>query len=273
MTKVSIVTPVFNNRRYVRQAIESVLSQKGDFEIEHIIKDGGSTDGTLEILDEYAGQPAVKVIAGQDRSLYHALRIGYEHATGDIGGFLCSDDFYAEGALARVLAGFEKYPNRDWLYGRCDIVDGASRPIRNLVTCYKNVAGFWYNRWLLGCVNYVNAPATFWRMRAWQALGGMTDKYKYAGDYAFWMELGLRTKGIALHERVASFRRAGESMSDRYYHDQFAEELEIARKHTGPLAYAIHKLNVWGITGIYSLLARRGTAEIKEEEISDADEH
>lgn len=77
MTKISIVTPVFNNRRYIRQAIDSVLSQKGDFEVEHIIKDGGSTDGTLEILDEYAGQPGLKVISAPDRSLYHALRIGY----------------------------------------------------------------------------------------------------------------------------------------------------------------------------------------------------
>jgi len=99
----------------------------------------------------------------------------------------------------------------------------------------------------------------------------MTDKYKYASDYAFWMELGLLTKGIALHERVASFRRAGESISDRYYRDQFAEELEIARGHTGPLAYALHKLNVWGITGIYSLLGRRGNAEAKEEGSHDAD--
>jgi glycosyltransferase involved in cell wall biosynthesis len=271
MTKISIVTPIFNNRRYVRQAIDSVLSQKGDFEIEHIIKDGGSTDGTLEILNEYADDPAVKIITGPDRSLYHALRIGYEHASGDIGGFLCSDDFYAKGALAKVLAGFEKYPKRDWLYGRCNIVDAESKPIRSLVTCYKNIVGFWYNRWLLGCVNYVNAPATFWRMRAWHASGGMPDKYKYASDYAFWMELGLLTKGIPLHEQISSFRRAGESISDCYYHDQFAEELEIARGHTGPLARVIHKMNVWGITSIYSLLARRGTTEAKDEGTSDTD--
>jgi len=264
MTKISIVTPVFNNRRYVRQAIDSVLSQKGDFEVEHIIKDGGSTDGTLEILDEYASQPGLKVITGPDRSLYHALRIGYEQASGDIGGFLCSDDFYAPGAFGKVLAGFEKYPKRDWLYGRCDIVDGQSQPIRNWITCYKNIAGFWYNRWLLGCVNYVNAPATFWRMRAWQATGGMTDKYKYASDYAFWMELGLQSKGIALHEHISSFRRAGVSISDCHYHDQFAEELEIARQHAGPLAMTIHKLNVRAITGIYSLLGRAGATEIKE---------
>jgi len=256
MTKISIVTPVLNNRRYVRRAVQSVLSQKGDFELEYIIKDGGSTDGTLDILAEYAGEPAVKVITGPDRSLYHALRIGYEHATGDIGGFLCADDFYTEGALAGVLAGFAKYPHLDWLYGRCNIVDGESRPIRRWITCYKNVVGFRYNRWLLTCVNYVNAPATFWRMRTWQALSGLTDKYKYAGDYAFWLALGLRTKAIPLRQRLASFRRAGVSISDRYYRDQFAEELEIARRYADPLAYAIHKLNVRGIVAIYDALAR-----------------
>jgi len=271
MTKISIVTPVFNNHRYVRQAIESVLSQKGDFEVEHIIKDGGSTDGTLEILNEYADE-GVKVITGPDRSLYHALRIGYEHVSGNIGGFLCSDDFYAPGAFAKVLDGFEKYPKRDWLYGRCDIVNGESIPIRSLVTCYKNIAGFWYNRQMLGCVNYVNAPATFWRMRVWEATGGMTDKYKYASDYAFWMELAQQTKGIALHEHISSFRRAGVSISDNHYHDQFAEELEIARGYTGPLGYAIHKLNVWGITSIYSLLGRRATTEAKQG-ISNSDEN
>ena len=263
MTKISIVTPVFNNHRYVRQAIESVLSQKGDFEVEHIIKDGGSTDGTLDILNEYAGEPTIKVITGSDHSLFHALRIGYEQASGDIGGFLCADDFYTEGAFTKVLGGFAKHPDRDWLYGRCDIVNRESKPIRKWITCYKNMAGFWYNRWVLGCVNYINAPSTFWRMRAWNDLGGMTDKYKYASDYAFGLELGLRTKAIALHEHVASFRRVGESLSDRYYHDQFAEELEIARNHTGLLAYAIHKLNVWGIINIYSLLARRTAAQAR----------
>lgn len=268
MTKISIVTPVFNNHRYVRQAVESVLSQKGDFEVEYIIKDGGSTDGTLEILDEYAGQPGVKIITGSDRSLYHALRIGYEQVSGDIGGFLCADDFYAPGAFTKVLDGFAKYPKCDWLYGRCNIVDAQSAPIRNWVTCYKNIVGFWYNRRMLGCVNYVNAPATFWRMRAWETTGGMTDKYKYASDYAFWMELARRTKGIALHEHISSFRRAGVSISDRYYHDQFAEELEIARGHTGSLGYAIHKLNVWGITSIYSMLGRRVAEEAKQKDTS-----
>ncbi|MCK5113779.1 MAG: glycosyltransferase [Phycisphaerae bacterium] len=272
MTKISIVTPIFNNHLYVRQAIESVLSQKGDFEIEYIIKDGGSTDGTLEILNEYANEPGVKIITGADRSLYHALRIGYEHVTGEIGGFLCSDDFYAPGAFVKVLDEFAKYPNRDWLYGRCDIVDGESKPIRSMITSYKNIAGFWYNRWVLRCVNYVNAPATFWRMRAWTATGGMTDRYKYASDYAFWMELSLQTRGIPLHEHVSSFRRAGVSISDKHYHDQFAEELEIARNHAGLLAYTIHRLNVWGIISIYSLLGRRTATEI-EQGHPDADEN
>ena len=130
-----------------------------------------------------------------------------------------------------------------------------------MISCFKNVVGFWYNRWLLSCMNYVNAPATFWRMQAWGETGGMTDKYKYASDYSFWLALGQRTKGIALHEPVASFRRAGVSISDLHYHDQFAEELLIAKQYTDPLAYALHKINVWGICKIYSFLARHDKKE------------
>jgi glycosyltransferase involved in cell wall biosynthesis len=242
--KISIVTPVYNGERFLRKAVESVLTQEGDFELEYIVKDGGSTDGSLSILNEYAENDSrLTVLTGEDLSLYDAMGIGMARATGQIGATLCADDFYHPGALQRVVEAFEKNPDKEWLYGDCDIVDSENRPIRSAVTLYKQIIGFWFSRFVLHCENFVNTPSTFWRIDAWRDSGGMDVQYRYAADYGYWLKLAKRGRPIHLREHLTSFRRMGESVSDLHFEEQFKEELDIAKKHVGPLAYWIHWLN------------------------------
>ena len=105
--KISIVTPTFNSAPTLRETIESVLAQ--DYENwEHIVMDGGSTDGTVDILRSY---PHLQWVSEKDKGHYHAMNKGIERATGDVIVILNGDDCYREGALSKVAEAFQKNPN------------------------------------------------------------------------------------------------------------------------------------------------------------------
>jgi glycosyltransferase involved in cell wall biosynthesis len=108
-TRVSIITPVLNRGEFIAEAIESVRSQAGDVEIEHIVVDGGSSDGTLDILRRY---PEISWTTGHDDGVYDALNKGIARATGAIIGLLNSDDVLLPGTLAAVLAAFDQPETR-----------------------------------------------------------------------------------------------------------------------------------------------------------------
>ena len=116
MVRISIVTPTFNRRDMLVEALESVARQEWP-DIEHIIVDGGSTDGTLDLV---ASRPDLRLIPGPDQGVYDALNKGIMATTGDVVGFLNSDDRFELGAFAAVAAGFDTAPD-------CDSVCGAAR--------------------------------------------------------------------------------------------------------------------------------------------------
>ena len=127
---ISIVTPCLNRKRFVRAAIESVLDQDG-IEAEHIVVDGGSDDGTLDILAEY---PHLRVTSEPDRGLYDAINKGIKRATGDIVGLLNTDDILMPGALRAVQHAARDHPEADAICGRMELYDPARslrRPVGN----------------------------------------------------------------------------------------------------------------------------------------------
>jgi glycosyltransferase involved in cell wall biosynthesis len=253
--KISIVTPVLNGARFIRKTIESVLSQKGDFEIEYIIKDGGSTDQTLAILDEFQQCPSLHVIPQKDDGLYDAINQGFKHATGDIGCWINADDYYEPGAFQTVVDAFQTHPDQQWLFGDCDIVNASSKEIRKFITWYKGVLAALGSYHILTCENYVNQPACFWRMRLWQCVGGLDATYKYAADYALWLNMATCAgMPMRIQHTLAHFRRCGDSLSDTQFTQQFQEELYIAKQFCCPMAYAIHRFNTFKIISVYKLL-------------------
>jgi glycosyltransferase involved in cell wall biosynthesis len=159
MTKVSVVTPVYNGENYIRETVESVLSQKGDFELEYIICDGMSTDRTLEILEEYKN--SCRIISRNDGSPQEAINYGMNLATGEIACWLNADDLFSPGALEAVVKAFEKHPERRWLYGRCCIIDSSGGEIRKCISFYKHFIGFFYSWNILLCENFISQPSTF----------------------------------------------------------------------------------------------------------------
>lgn len=256
MTKISIITPVLNGEKYLRATVDSVLGQTGDFALEYLVRDGGSTDGTLAILKEYGDR--VQVVSERDGSPTAAINAGMRMATGDIVAWLNADDVYEPGALQRVVTAFARHPRRHWAYGYCSIMDENGQEMRGWVTTYKSVLGYWHSRNLLLCENYVNQPATFWRRALWSQAGDLECGYKAAFDYQQWLRFARLSRAIPIHARLARFRRHPGSISENQFARQFDEELVIARQFGSPLHVAIHWVNRWKIVWSYRLLTRLG---------------
>ncbi len=259
MMKVTIVTPVLNGARFIRRTIESVLEQRGDFTLEYIICDGGSTDKTVEIIKEY--QDRCQLIQRPDSGPADAINFGMDKAAGEICSWLGADDLLLPGTLNRVVNTFTEYPQHEWLYGRCRIIDENDSEIRRGITLYKNLLGYRFWHQILWTENFISQPATFWRAELWQKCGGLDTSYKAAFDYDLWLRFAVCSLPLVLPIFLASFRRHPGSISEQGYEQQFAEELAISKLKTSPLCYQLHRFNCFKIVAIYRLL--EGWSRIK----------
>ncbi|MCP3968439.1 MAG: glycosyltransferase [Lentisphaerae bacterium] len=250
--KVSVVTPVLNSEKYIRETVESVLAQKGDFELEYIIKDGGSTDRTLEILKEY--ENAVKVISCTDESTEDAIFQTLEKAGGDIVCWIGADDVYAPGSFQTVVEAFKASPEKDWLYGRCRIIDGKGQEIRKLITTYKNLLGYFYSRKILLCENYISQPSVFFRRSLWEKVKSRFLDYHYGSDYNLWVNFSGLSRAIVLHQYLSSFRRHKNSISHNNYIHQLDDSIDIAKRYGNGFYAMIFRLNKLKTVFIYRLL-------------------
>ena len=170
--KISIVMPSYNTVDYIERSIRSVVEQ--DYKnIELFIKDGGSTDGTVEIIKHYADKypKLIRWVSDNDKGQTNAINIGMRRVNGDILTYLNSDDIYKKGALKEVAEFFLKNPKIMWAYGKADIIDWDDKIIRRWITAYKN---FWlrgYSYTTLLILNYISQMACFWRKEAAKDVG------------------------------------------------------------------------------------------------------
>ncbi len=197
-TKISIVTPSFNQAPFVEQTIRSVLDQQG-VEIEYIIMDGGSGDGSVEIIRKYEDRLAHWESA-PDKGQADAIYRGFEKATGEILAWLNSDDYYLPGALAHAAALFGEHPSAELLIGGCLTVDPGGKEI------YRNY-GFPFTfdallHW--GC--RFNQPASFWKREAFFETGGFDQSLRHCFDYDMYLRLAKRRPAVATPRILAAFR-------------------------------------------------------------------
>lgn len=260
LPKLTIVTPCLNGAATLPQALDSVAAQ-GYPDLEHIVIDGGSTDGTLEIL-EAAG---VRYISEPDSGLSDAVNKGLRLATGDAIGWLNADDLYEPGALHRVGRACAERPDAHWVTGRCRIIDADDREIRKGVSAYKNAFLARYSYGLLVAQNFIACPSTFVRRSAFDQVGLLDERFRYSMDYDLWLRLGRLGDPVVLGGApLAAFRMAEGSLSMSGFERQFAEHAQNAREHGRghPVGLAANRLTSRAIVAIYrgmrGLRARRG---------------
>jgi glycosyltransferase involved in cell wall biosynthesis len=258
--KISVIMPNFNGERFLDGAIRSVTAQRdGRAEVELIVVDGGSTDGSAAILRRHASE-IDGLIREPDRGPADAINKGIARSTGEVIAWLNADDLYTPGALARVSATMDRQGRHSLCFGRCSIIGEDGREIRRGITRFKECFFPLSSRFAIQCINYISQPAMFFYRRAFDAAGPLRLDLTAAWDYDLILRLWEQGEAIRIPgPPLAAFRSHAGSISIRHFRTQFAEEWDVAARHAGrwsPQA-ALHLGVRWGIVGIYTLMAWR----------------
>jgi glycosyltransferase involved in cell wall biosynthesis len=222
--KISLVTPSYNQAEFVETTIRSVLAQEGlgtDFDLQYIVMDGGSTDGSVEIIQKYADQ-IDHWRSEPDNGQAHALNKGFEQATGNIRGFINSDDVLQPGALRRVAHEFRRHPEVDLVHGICLKIDEHGRVTGEQISSIQSLPdivdiwSFWLR--LRHNQNFIQ-PEVFWSTRLAQSIGAFREDLHYSMDFDFWLrsfDRGLKVRrvdvalaGFRVHEKQKTFNQLG----------------------------------------------------------------
>lgn len=259
MVKFSIVTPSYNQAPYLRQTIDSVLSQHGAFALEHIVIDGGSTDGSVDLLRDI-DDPRLSWASEHDQGQAQAINKGIARATGDIVSYLNSDDLYVPGALAAVAQAFDEHPQATWLTGRCVIIDDHGREIRRSVTRYKNRRLRRYRYRALLRQNFISQMGVFWRRSFGQQIGPLDESLHYTMDYDLWLRMGGQYDPLIVDQVLAQFRLHGGSKSGVVNREQFDEQYRVALRYLADdtVSRWAHRLNVEKVVWAYRLMRLLG---------------
>ncbi|MBI5885223.1 MAG: glycosyltransferase [Deltaproteobacteria bacterium] len=253
MPRISVITPSFNQGRFIERTIESVLGQ-GYPNLEYIVVDGGSTDETVSILRRY--EPRLAWTSEKDKGQSDAINKGISRATGEIVAYINSDDVYEPGALERVAAYFTANPSVMWLTGRCRIIDEEDREMRGVITAYKNFLLDRYSYNILLVTNCISQPATFMRAGLFKEYGLFDVNQHRVMDYEYWLRIGARHEPGILKEYLAAFRVYRASKTSSAFKDTFKEELEVARIYSHScLLNGLHRLSNIGICAAYTALS------------------
>ncbi|MCC6146324.1 MAG: glycosyltransferase [Anaerolineaceae bacterium] len=200
---VSIITPSFNQARFLEATIQSVLAQ--DYpHIEYIVMDGGSTDGSREILERYGNRLAGWVSA-PDGGQTDAINKGFARANGKVLAWLNSDDTYEPGAVREAVEYLQGHPQIGMVYGDTNFIDGEGRIIGRFPARQTD-----YRRLREG---YVHIPqqAAFFRADLWRQVGPLDASFYFAMDYDLWVRLATHAPLVYLPRLWANFRLHGDA--------------------------------------------------------------
>jgi glycosyltransferase involved in cell wall biosynthesis len=220
---VSIITPSFNQGKYIKETIESVLNQ--DYpSVEFIVVDGRSTDNTIDILKQYGTK--ITWLSEQDRGQAEAINKGIRLAKGEIVAWLNSDDTFLPGAIKKVIDCFLKQPKVKMVYGKSYFIDAAGKIVGRYPT-----EPFDYQR--LPASNFICQPSAFFKRHAFFDVGGLNSELHYSLDYDLWIRIAKNFIVKYADQFLSNYRLHKTSKTVAHDHALLShkEGLDTALKH------------------------------------------
>ena len=238
--KISVITATWNSGKTIGDTLRSVLNQSFT-NIEHIIKDGGSKDDTLEICKNFEQKyyadgdkgRTINILSDNDKGIYDAMNQGVKAATGDVIGILNSDDFYtSDDVLARVAEEFEKNPELEAVYGDIHFVKD-----ENLKKCTRYFSSRYFRPWALRFGFMPAHPSFYVRREVYEKYGLYDLDFRTSSDFEMMVRLFVKEKIHAryINKDFVTMRAGGESTAG----------LEAKRKVNRDIAGSLKKHGVY----------------------------
>jgi glycosyltransferase involved in cell wall biosynthesis len=239
--KISIVTPAYNMENYISETISSILAQKGDFDIEYIVVNDGSTDGTEKIILDTKNRLEKKItpilcnsfelkyLYQPNQGMYSAINNGFKIATGDVYAWIGGDDLYRPNTgFSEIVKWFSSHPESLWVKGMCGLIDVDGNIIRE--GRHRIFYQDWIAQGIYGRESYfIEQESVFWRPDLWKKVAPIPGHLRSAGDYWLWTQFAKHTSLDSIPVQVAYFRiRPGQISSNKTKYKQ--EQCEISPK-------------------------------------------
>jgi glycosyltransferase involved in cell wall biosynthesis len=221
---VSIVTPSFNQAAYLEETIQSVLDQTYK-DVEYIIIDGGSTDGSQEIIRKYENKLKYWQ-SKKDKGFADAINQGWVRASGEFLAYLNSDDLLEKDAAKKAVQAFQDSPDMDIVYGDTAMIDGTGKPLRvfqsepfDLRAVFKT----WFDP--------IRQPSAFIRKSVKDEFGGMDESFQFCVDFEYWIRIaGGGARFLYAPDVLSKSREHADAKSTRHQDVQAEELIRIFEK-------------------------------------------
>src|ERR1043166_2568373 len=238
---ISIITPSFNQGRFLEETIQSVLSQEGDFFLEYIVIDGGSTDNSVDIIRRYdegirngtirarSRGSSFQWVSEKDRGQAEAINKGFRRATGDLVAWINSDDTYLPGTLPKILQYFNQRQDAMILVGDAIVIDESGRRISKYIAeflSYERMIAVWEGRG-----NTIPQPSVFFRRLVLETVGLLDTSLSYTMDFDFFLRCSSLFTFSRLPEALATYRIHASSKTMSGYDAMAWESYKVSRKH------------------------------------------
>lgn len=241
--KVSVVTPSYNQGRFIEETIKSVISQEGDFFLEYLIMDGGSKDETVDVIKKYERLLLEKKypvrckgiefhwVSEKDKGQADAVNKGFRAAKGELLGWLNSDDTYAPRAIDKAVKYFEGHGDVSMAYGEGYHMDEQGKVIERYPT-----ESFSWERLLETC--FICQPTVFLKRTVLDEAGFLDDSLHYCMDYEYWLRVSRKLKIGFMNEYLASTRLHAETKTMSRKKEVISEITEVIKKINGSVPYS-----------------------------------
>jgi glycosyltransferase involved in cell wall biosynthesis len=227
--KISIVTPSFNQGRYLRETLDSIHSGQAEVALQHWVMDAGSTDGSLSILDEFSSRGVLQYVCEPDRGQCDAINKGFQRCDGEVFCWLNSDDVFPPGVLPRIAELFARNPQLEWVTGDTRYIDAGGGYLKDGQLNHIDRED------LIRVRKHLFQPSTFWRRSLYERVQGLDQNLHYALDYDLWLRFYESAQLQYYPETWSLTRLHADAKTSSSFQDNFLTEIcRSSRRHWGP---------------------------------------